>query len=110
TALGASIGPVLAELRTGLPHGAALTLLNDLPRSVARRIGEFFTNLIAGLVLISLVMYLFMGFRSALIVAAMLLLTVLGTFAAMLSCGRQLQQISIAALIIALGLVVDNSI
>lgn len=110
TSLGAAVTEELTRLRADLPAGAAITVVNDLPRSVARRMGEFFDNLLAGLALIFVVMYLFMGLRSALIVGAMLPLTILGTFVAMLFFGRDIQQISIAALIIALGLVVDNSI
>ncbi len=110
TSLGAAVERELALLRGGLPAGAAITILNDLPRSVERRMGEFFQNLLAGLALIFAVMYLFMGLRSALVVGAMLPITILGTFIAMLVVGRDIQQISIAALIIGLGLVVDNSI
>jgi multidrug efflux pump subunit AcrB len=110
TALGRAVEKELASMRAELPAGAAITVLNDLPRSVQRRIGGFFENLVAGLLLILVVMYLFLGLRVALLVGVMLLLTILGTFGAMLLLGRDLQQISIAALIIALGLVVDNSI
>lgn len=110
TTLGARARTVLAEMRSDLPAGAELHLLNDLPRSVDRRMGEFTTNLVSGVALILVVLYLFMGLRSAVIVGAMLPLTILGTFALMFIFGRDIQQISITALIIALGLVVDNSI
>jgi multidrug efflux pump subunit AcrB len=55
-------------------------------------------------------MLLFMGWRSALLVGALLPLSMLATFAAMWMTGRDIQQMSIAALIISLALVVDNSI
>lgn len=93
-----------------LPPGAQLVLVNDLPTSVVGRISEFYINLRDGVVLILLVTYLFMGLRSASLVGAMLPLTILGTIATMLVFGRELQQMSITALIIALGLVVDNSV
>lgn len=93
-----------------LPPGARLVLVNDLPTSVVGRISEFYANLRDGVILILLVTYLFMGVRSASLVGAMLPLTILGTLATMLVFGRELQQMSITALIIALGLVVDNSV
>jgi multidrug efflux pump subunit AcrB len=99
-----------ADLHRDLPPGAHITVVNDLPRSVRGRIAEFNTNLLSGVVLIIGVLYLFMGLRSALIVGIMLPITMLGTFALMYVFGRDLQQISITALIISVGLVVDNSI
>jgi multidrug efflux pump subunit AcrB len=108
--LGATVNQELAALRAEMPPGAVIHVVNDLPRSVARRMNEFTENLVSGVALIVVVMFLFMGLRSALIVGAMLPVTILGTFAAMLAAGRDIQQMSIAALIIALGLVVDNSI
>lgn len=110
TTLGAEVRQNLAELRGELPAGAVVSVINDLPKSVDRRMGEFTENLVTGIALIFAVMYLFMGMRSALIVGAMLPITILGTFALMYLFGRDIQQISISALIIALGLVVDNSI
>jgi multidrug efflux pump subunit AcrB len=108
--MGVAVEQELAPLRKELPDSVRITAVNDLPRSVKRRMGEFFENLGAGIALIFAVMFLFMGLRSALIVGAMLPITILGTFAAMMAAGRDIQQMSIAALIIALGLVVDNSI
>lgn len=110
TALGEEVKREFAALQTEMPPGAALTLINDLPRSVVGRMAEFYENLIAGVALIVVVLSLFMGLRSALIVGVMLPITILGTFALMFVFGRDIQQISISALIVALGLVVDNSI
>ena len=110
TTLGAKAKQALAAMRADLPAGAELHLLNDLPRSVDRRMGEFVTNLVSGVVLILIVLTLFMGLRPAFVIGAMLPITILGTFALMFIFGRDIQQISITALIIALGLVVDNSI
>ena len=110
TTLGVEVKREFAALQKELPAGTGITLINDLPRSVEGRLAEFNENLLSGIVLIVLVLYLFMGFRSAAIVGAMLPITVLGTFALMYVFGRDIQQISITALIIALGLVVDNSI
>jgi multidrug efflux pump subunit AcrB len=110
TALGDEVKREFAALRAEMPSNVEITIINDLPRSVVGRIAEFNENLFMGVGLIVVVLYLFMGLRSALIVGAMLPITILGTFALMYLCGRDIQQISITALIIALGLVVDNSI
>lgn len=110
TSLGERINSELTLFRSTLPAGALITTINDLPRSVERRIGEFVENLGAGVLLIVVVMYLFMGARAAFIVGGLMPVTILGTFVAMYFVGRDIQQMSIAALIIALGLVVDNSI
>ena len=98
------------KLRAQLPAGCQLVKVNDLPTSVVGRIAEFNHNLRDGVILILLITFAFMGFRSAALVGVMLPLTILGTYAAMQLCGRDLQQMSITALIIALGLVVDNSV
>ena len=98
------------KLRAQLPPGCQLIKVNDLPTSVTGRIAEFNHNLRDGVILILLITFAFMGFRSAALVGVMLPLTILGTYAAMQACGRDLQQMSITALIIALGLVVDNSV
>jgi len=110
SALGSEVDALLASFRSTLPPGARVQVLNDLPHSVDGRMNEFRDNLLTGLVLIFVVLSLFMGLRSGLIVGVMLPITILGTFALMQACGRDIQQISIAALIIALGLVVDNSL
>lgn len=108
SALGAKAQAVVAGL--SLPQGARVTTVNNLPRSVERRVGSFFHELLLAVAIIFVVMLAFMGWRSALLVGAMLPLSMLVTFAAMWFTGREIQQMSIAALIIALALVVDNSI
>lgn len=110
TALGDEVREKFAALQPELPYGTTLTMINDLPRSVVTRMAEFRDNLWSGIALIIVVLTLFMGIRSAAIVGVMLPITILGTFACMYVFGRDIQQISISALIIALGLVVDNSI
>jgi multidrug efflux pump subunit AcrB len=108
--LGAEIRQALPAIRVAMPVGATITIVNDLPRSVQRRMGDFVENLVSGVALIFVVMGLFLGLRSALIVGTLVPVTIVGTFLAMWLFGRDIQQISISALIISLGLVVDNSI
>ncbi len=110
TDLGEQAEQALKSLVPTLPEGTKLVVINDLPTSVERRVAGFFHELELAIFIIFLVMMLFMGLRSALLVGAMLPLSILGTFAAMDLFGRDIQQMSIAALILALALVVDNSI
>ncbi|GAB4456147.1 MAG: multidrug efflux RND transporter permease subunit MexK [Armatimonadaceae bacterium] len=110
TTLGENAEEVIAEVQKELPAGTTVHTVNDLPRSVERRVEGFFHELQLAVLIIFGIMFLFMGWRSALLVGGMLPISMLGTFAAMWLTGREIQQMSIAALIIALALVVDNSI
>jgi multidrug efflux pump subunit AcrB/outer membrane protein TolC len=108
--LGERVEAEVERFRRELPQGVQLIKVNDLPTSVRGRISEFQANLRDGVVLILGFTLLFMGWRSAMLVGLLLPLTIVGTYAAMFIFGRDLQQMSITALIIALGLVVDNSV
>ncbi len=108
--LGEKAKEAIADLRRAMPTGTNLTVVNDLPRSVERRIEGFFHELYLAIGIIFAVMLLFMGWRSALLVGMVLPISLVGTFAVMWLSGRDIQQMSIAALIIALALVVDNAI
>lgn len=110
TALGEEAKEVITDAKAHLPVGTEVHIINDLPRSVERRVEGFFHELQIAAVVIFGIMFLFMGARSAVLVGIMLPISMLGTFAVMWLTGRDIQQMSIAALIIALALVVDNSI
>ncbi|MBC7805336.1 MAG: efflux RND transporter permease subunit, partial [Akkermansiaceae bacterium] len=110
SALGEKAKAVVAELQKSVPSGTAFTVINDLPRSVEGRIEGFFHELYLAVGIIFGVMLLFMGWRSALLVGAILPISLVATFATMWVTGRDIQQMSVAALIIALALVVDNAI
>lgn len=110
TDLGERAQRAMADLQPQLPPGTAVHVLNNLPRSVENRVGGFFHELELAVLIILVLMLLFMGVRSALLVGAMLPVSMMGTFAAMYAAGLDIQQMSIAALILSLALVVDNSI
>ena len=78
--------------------------------AVKARINDFFLNLIQGIVLVGVVIFLFLGFRSSTIVMVVIPLSIIIAIAALDASGFALQQISIASLVIALGLLVDNGI
>lgn len=98
------------ELRTcqpGLPEGMSLQVISDQPRSVARRIATFASSFAEAVAIVVLVSLALMDWRSAVVVAAAIPLSVAFTLAGFAVLGVPLHQISIASLIIALGLLVD---
>ena len=101
----------IARLREGaLPPDVALVRVNDLPRQVNQRIVDFQINLVQGVAIVLLVALLALGPRPALIMAAAVPLSMIGAFAIVRRLGVELEQFSVASLIIALGMVVDNAI
>lgn len=109
-ALGERVRARLAELETQRPVGMELNVISNQSESVRAAVGGFVDNLIAAVVIVVLVLVVFMGLRSGLIVGAVLLLTVAGTLIAMQLDGIAMQRVSLGALIIALGMLVDNAI
>lgn len=78
--------------------------------AVAARINDFFLNLLQGVLLVGLIILLFLGFRNALIIMTVIPTSIIIAIFALDASGFGLQQISIAGLVIALGLLVDNGI
>ena len=93
-----------------LPSDIRTALVIDTPRKVQGTISEFVTNLFQSVGLVLAVALLLIGLRIALIMAAAIPVVMLGTFALMRLFDVQLEQMSIAALIISLGMLVDNAI
>jgi len=108
--VGKRIDARLAELEYARPVGIELSVLYDQPKLVAASIKAFAVNLAEAVAIVILVLLLFMGLRSGLLIGLILLLTVIGSFVFMKLHGLELQRISLGALIIALGMLVDNAI
>jgi multidrug efflux pump subunit AcrB len=100
----------IEKFRAQLPSGIGLKVLLDQSNYVAARIRVVLQELLIGSVLAMIVLYFMMGWRSALVVAVTLPLSSLIVFGAMQVLKVPLHQMSITGLIIALGLLVDNSI
>ncbi|KAA6184490.1 efflux RND transporter permease subunit [Thiohalocapsa marina] len=109
-AMGDAVRARLAELEAQRPVGMELNVVSYQSDAVRAAVDGFVANLVAAVVIVVLVLMLFMGVRSGLIVGAVLLLTVAGTLIAMWLDGIAMQRISLGALIIALGMLVDNAI
>ncbi len=102
--------PLIDSFREELPEGVGLEIVYNQPAMVKSRINGFVSNLLQGMLLVALVIFLSMGVRSSIVVAlAIPLSLVIGLGFVNLS-GFGLQQISIAGLVVVLGMLVDNSI
>lgn len=100
----------LAQVRQELPAGVEIQQYADQPRVVADSIWEFERSFLEALAIVLAVSFLFLGWRTGIVVAASVPL-VLGLVAAvMYAAGWNLDRISLGALIIALGLLVDDAI
>jgi multidrug efflux pump len=100
----------LEQVRQELPAGVQIQQYADQPRVVADSIWEFERSFLEALAIVLAVSFLFLGWRTGIVVAASVPL-VLGLVAAvMYAAGWNLDRISLGALIIALGLLVDDAI
>ena len=100
----------LDELKTMLPFGIEFHKIAIQSEAVTVAISGFLTSLIQAVAIVIVVLMIFMGLRSGVLIGSVLLLTILGTFILMDSAGVMLERISLGALIIALGMLVDNAI
>jgi multidrug efflux pump subunit AcrB len=110
TRVGDRILACLDRIQGSLPIGLDLDTMFYQPKYVDKSIGDFIVNLGQAFFFVILVMCLFAGLRLALIVGILVPSTVLMAFVFMPSFGVELEMMSIAALIIALGLLVDNAV
>lgn len=110
TQLGADLDEALRGLRGRLPSDLEVVHTTDQPELVHDKISEFIRSLLEAVAIVIGVALIFMERRSAILVAASIPLTLAMTFGAMRLLGIDLQQVSIASLIIALGLLVDDPV
>jgi multidrug efflux pump subunit AcrB len=108
--VGQRIEQRLQQLDYMRPVGMQTNFVYNQPQEVARSVEGFLINLAEAVAIVILVLLVFMGLRSGLLIGLILLLTVLGTFIFMQQMDITLQRISLGALIIALGMLVDNAI
>jgi len=106
----AQVTKELEEFKALLPDSIALEVLFDQNVYTSKRLGDLIENILIGFAIISFVLLVTLGWRSALIVAASLPLTVLFTLAIMNAYGLPIHQMSVTGLVVALGIMVDNAI
>ena len=108
--MGDGVDRRLAELESQAPLGMDLNVISLQSRAVTVAINGFLINLAEAIAIVIAVLMLFMGLRSGLIIGAILLITIMGSFIVMGLQGIMLERISLGALVIALGMLVDNAI
>lgn len=108
--VGQRIDDLLEQYKQFRPAGIVVENLYNQPHEVKKSVSGFLRNLGMSLLIVIGTLLLTMGWRSGLIVGVTLLLTMLGTFLLMKLDGWQLHRLSLGALIIALGMLVDNAI
>jgi multidrug efflux pump subunit AcrB len=101
------VGRTMNAMKERMPEGMEVRLLSDQPTAVAHRIHHFARCFLEAVVIVIIVALFLMDWRSALVVATAIPLTIAMTLVGMYMLNIPLQQISIAGLIIALGMLVD---
>ena len=107
---GNTLRATLKNVQATLPPDVKLDLVADQPKVVSERIGDFFREFGIAIVAVILVTMLLLPMRVALVSAIAIPVSVSMTFGMLDAFGTELHQVSIAALIVVLGMVVDNAI
>lgn len=108
--LGKDIDRAIEDINSSLPLGMELERVASQDETVDRQIGDFVISLGQSIAIVLVVMLLFLGIRTGTIVAALVPLTMLVSLFLMNLFGIGLNKVSLAALIMSLGLLVDNGI
>ncbi|MBM3109383.1 MULTISPECIES: efflux RND transporter permease subunit [Pseudomonas] len=108
--LGKALEAEFARIAHNLPAGMELRKVSDQPAAVKTGVGEFVQVLIEALAIVLLVSFFSLGMRTGLVVALAIPLVLAMTFATMYYLGIGLHKISLGALVLALGLLVDDAI
>ncbi|MEE8105927.1 MAG: efflux RND transporter permease subunit [Planctomycetota bacterium] len=109
--MGDELTAKVAEMTgTAFPEDLAIELVNDTPRQVKVLVSDFVVNLLQAIIIVLAVAWLMMGWRPAVIMGTAVPLSMIAAIAVTTFFDVELEQFSIASLIIALGMVVDNAI
>lgn len=108
--LGERLNGAVDEARQLIPTGVEIEQVADQPRVVSESVGEFLTAFIEALAIVLVVSFLSLGWRSGIVVALSVPLVLAIVFVVMQAAGMNLDRITLGALIIALGLLVDDAI
>ncbi|MEX5598621.1 efflux RND transporter permease subunit [Pseudophaeobacter sp. C1-32P7] len=108
--VGKNVDAKLAQLDSDIPYGVSLQPIYQQHVVVEQASNDFLVNLAMSVAIVVVVLALFMGMRAAIVVGVTLLLTVVGTLLFMNLFSIEMERISLGALIIAMGMLVDNAI
>ncbi|MFZ1726086.1 MAG: efflux RND transporter permease subunit [Albidovulum sp.] len=106
---GAKLDAVMAQAQADLPIGLEIHQVADQPHVVEDAVGHFLTALLEAVLIVLAVSFISLGWRAGLVVTLTIPLVLAITFVVMQYSGFTLQRISLGALIIALGLLVDDA-
>ncbi len=109
-ALGEEVNMVKQEWKSLLPIGLELHTLSSLDKYIDTQVSDFMVNLIQSVVIVFCVMLFFLGLRTGLIITSLIPIVIVTTFMVMGLMNIGINQVSLAALIMALGMMVDNGI
>ena len=108
--MGRAVQDRIASLSAMKPAGMSVDLINFQAGRVTESLNDFMVNLVESVAIVILLLLFFMGLRAGLLIGFVLVLTILATFVGMFIGGITLQLISLGALVLALGILVDNAI
>lgn len=108
--MGEAVHQRLGQLISERPIGISVQAISDQSVSVKASVDDFVMNVVLALAIVVGTLLIFMGLRSGILMGGILLVTIGGTLFGMYLYGLDMQRISLGALIIALGMLVDNAI
>ena len=108
--LGGELNNLIARIGEDLPAGLEIHPVSDQPSVVDESISEFISTLREAIIIVLAVSFLSLGIRTGMVVAGCIPLVLAAVFCGMYAFGIDLQKVSLGALIIALGLLVDDAI
>lgn len=107
---GREVDKKLAELQKLLPSGVKLTTIVNQPKVVDKNVSQFLREFLMAIIAVIIVILLLLPFRVAAVAATAIPMTIAVTFAVMHAIGIELHQVSLASLIVVLGMVVDDAV
>lgn len=108
--VGKDVRQALDRVKAQLPDNLSVEEIIYQPDDVSKSVNDFMINLVEGIILVIAIVFFGMGLRNAMVVSAAIPLSILMTFAAMYATKIYIHQMSLTALIVALGILVDNAI
>lgn len=108
--LGEAVNGIVKQWEAKLPVGLELTRVSSLDNYIDNKISNFISNLLQSIGIVLAVMLIFLGIRTGLVIASLIPIVTIMTLMIMGVIGMGLNQVTLAALIMALGMLVDNAI
>lgn len=108
--LGEAVNGVVAKWQEQLPVGLELERVSSMDTYIDVKVSDFIVNLLQSIVIVLLVMLIFLGVRTGFVIASLIPMVMIATLMTMGVIKMGLNQVTLAALIMALGMLVDNAI